>query len=127
MNIVVKYTEEPNLSTTELKAIAEFLASRSLTITYDEGIDRVEITDVESQYEVSAWECTGAGTAWFAVNNKTVLVGITSQQNGLTLHIPYLEDDTIDITGNGPGYSCVVDCSKHEFITKNAYEESEED
>jgi hypothetical protein len=125
--VVVKYAEEPSVFMSELKAIAEFLASRSLTITYDEAIDRVEIIDTEAQYEISSWENTGAGIAWFTINNKTLMVGITCQQAGLTLHIPYLSDDSFDITGNGPGYTCVVDCAKHEFITKSSDEESEEE
>lgn len=73
--VVVKYAEDQQLSMKELKDIAEFLASRSLTITHDEHTDRVEVLDTEAQYEIASWEDIPAGAAWFTVNDKPVLLG----------------------------------------------------
>ena len=126
MSLQVSYAEEQHCSMDELRAIAEYLASRPLTITYDEDIDRTEVLDTDAQYEVTAWEETQAGFAWFKVGDRTVLVGITNQHAGLMLHIPYLEAGVLDLTGNGPGYTLLVDRSNHEFITNTSEEEDEE-
>jgi hypothetical protein len=120
MSLIVEYVEKQQISLNEFQAIADFLASRSLTITTDEDSDIVILYDDETNSEITSWRSETAGFALFQVgnghNNRNILIGITDYRKGLRIYYP-MRNKALSKT------SIVVDSSKHKCVTKSADEE----